>query len=159
MEIKPINECPNPLNGVYNPTDEMKYAAGYRIVPPLPEVPDGFTETSCVLGDGDGVTGAWIQTVRPTADITEEERQADLALNGVRYTLQNQYLTLCDQLTGGTNHVKLGFAELEAIVKGMMATDPNTAVALSLQLLTLNAALVREGGINWWDNCEWKELP
>lgn len=159
MIIKPISECPNPLDGIYNPPDALKYAAGYRIVPPLPEVPDGFTETSCVLGDGDGVTGAWIQTVRPTADIEAEAQAADLAANGTRYALQNQYLALCDQLTGGTNHVKLGFSDLEAIVKGLMATDPNTAVALSLQLLTLNAALVREGGVKWWDNVEWKDLP
>lgn len=84
---------------------------------------------------------------------------ADLASNGTRYALQNQYLALCDQLTGGTNHVKLGFAELQAIIENLMASDPNTAVAFSLQLLTLNAALVREGGINWWDNCEWRVLP
>jgi hypothetical protein len=79
MTIKPISECPNPLDGIYNPPDALKYAAGYRIVPPLPEVPDGFTETSCVLGDGDGVMGAWIQTVRPTADITAEQYAAKMA--------------------------------------------------------------------------------
>ncbi len=80
MTIKPISECPNPLNGVYNPPDALKHAAGYRIVPPLPAIPDGFMETSCVLGDGDGVTGAWIQTVRPTADIEAEAQAAREAM-------------------------------------------------------------------------------
>ena len=160
MTIKPISECPNPLDGVYNPPDALKYAYGYRIVPQKPAIPDGFTETSCVLGDGDGVTGAWIQTVRPTAEIEAEQRVADLAANGERYALQNQYLTLCDQLTGGTHHVKLGFPQLQTIIGGLMQSNPNTAVALSLQLLTLNSALVREGGIQWWDNCVWMEgLP
>lgn len=158
MTIQPMNECPNPLNGVYNPTPEMAYAEGYRLVPPLPEVPDGFTETSCVLGDGDGVMGAWIQTVRPTAEITAEQYDADLAANGTRYALQNNYMTLCGQLTGQAP-CKLGFAELQKIITTMKATDPATAMGLALQLLTLNAALVREGGVQWWDNCEWKELP
>lgn len=156
MTIKPISECPNPLNGVYNPPDEMKYAEGYRIVPPIPAVPDGFTEVSLTLGDGDGVTASWVQTVRPTADITAEQYAADLAANGTRYALQNQYMALCGQLTGQAP-CKLGFAELQAIVEGMMATAPTTAMGLSVRLLTLNAALVREGGVQWWDGCLWTE--
>ena len=79
MTIKPISECPNPLNGIYNPPDALKFACGYRRVPPLPAIPDGFTETSCVLGDGDGETGSWIQTVRPNADIEAEQLAAKMA--------------------------------------------------------------------------------
>ena len=73
--------------------------------------------------------------------------------------LQNKYLSMCDQLTGSTNHIKLGFTQLEQIVEGIAATNASTSTMLSLRLLTLNAALVREGGVNWWDNCEWKDLP
>ena len=134
----------------------MGYRFGNEVFPALPE---GHTLTSARWVDDDGTNGKWVIETRPTAEITAEQYAADLAANGTRYALQNQYLALCDQLTGGTNHVKLGFSDLEAIVKGLMATDPNTAVALSLQLLTLNAALVREGGVQWWDNCEWKALP
>ena len=97
-----------------------------------------------------------MQTVRPTAEIQAEAQAADLATNGTRYALQNQYMALCGQLTGQAP-CKLGFAELQAIVEDMMATDPNTAMGLSVRLLTLNAALVREGGVQWWDNCVFTE--
>ena len=157
MTIKPISECPNPLNGVYNPPDDMKSAEGYRIMPEPPMVQDGYTRLSIVAVEDDGVLGQWECVDRLTADIEAERKAADLATNGTLYALQNQYLTLCDQLTGQATHEKLGFAYLETIIKSIMATDPNTAVALSLQLLTLNAALVREGGLQWWDSCNWTE--
>lgn len=148
---------PDWIDGTYPPTREQLMAAGWREVPELPPLPDGYTRIAAKLVEGDGVTGAWQVTDRPTADIEAEARSADLAANGTRYALQNEYLALCDQLTGGTAHAKLGFEQLEGIIRGLMQTAPQTAVALSLQLLTLNAALVREGGINWWDNCVWTE--
>jgi hypothetical protein len=156
MTIKPISECPNPLEGVYNPPDALKYACGYRIVPPLPVIPDGYTQTFLTLTDGDGVTGAWSQGLKLTAEIEQESKQADLIANGTRYLLQNQYMTMCGQLTGQAP-CKLGFGELQSVIESLMATDPNTAVALSLKLLTLDAALKREGGLQWWDACNWTE--
>lgn len=155
-------EVPTRLPGVDNPNETTLLANGRRWADDatIPALADGYTRSAIRWEDsGDGVNAVAVYQDRANAEITAEQYAADLAANGTRYALQNQYLALCDQLAGGTNHVKLGFADLEAIVKGLMATDPNTAVALSLQLLTLNAALVREGGVQWWDNCEWKELP
>lgn len=147
-----------PINGVYNPTREILLAAGFRDVPALPELADGYTRVSITFAEGDGVTGQWVVVDRLTAEIDAERAQADLATNGTRYALQNQYMTMCGQLTGQAP-CKLGFGELQAVIEGLMATDPNTAVALSLKLLTLNAALVREGGVQWWDGCVWTVLP
>lgn len=141
-----------------NPDRATLLAFGWRDEIPQPPIAEGYTRIWATYHEGDGIIGQWDVVDRPTSEIEAESRAADLALNGTRYALQNQYLSLCDQLTGGTTHAKLGFAELEAIIKGLMATDPSTAVALSLQLLTLNAALVREGGVNWWDGCAWRDL-
>ena len=149
-----------PIDGVYNPTREQKLAAGFRDPVDPPPVQDGYTRISATWTDDDGQRGKWVVVDRLTADIEAEAKAADLAANGVRYALQNRYLQMCDQLTGGTAHVKLGFAELEAVIKGLMATDPQTAMVLSVELLTLDAALKREGGLQWWDNCVWTEgLP
>ena len=156
--IQDITTAPNPFNGTYNPPREMLLQAGFRDVPALPELAEGYERVSITFAEGDGVTGQWVVVDRLTADIEAERAQADLATNGTRYALQNQYMTMCSQLTGQAP-CKLGFSELQAVIEGLMATDPNTAVALSLKLLTLNAALVREGGVQWWDNCEWKDLP
>jgi hypothetical protein len=79
MTIKPISECPNPLSGIYNPPDELKYSEGYRIVPPLPVIPDGYTQTFLTLTDGDGVTGAWSQGLRLTAEIEAEQKAEYIA--------------------------------------------------------------------------------
>lgn len=156
MTIQDITNCPNPLNGIYNPTAEMKYAAGYRIVPPLPVVEDGYKRVSAELVDDDGVWAKWVVIDRLTTDIEREAREADLAANGVLYSLQNQYMTLCGQLTGQAP-CKLGFAELQSIITGMQSTNPEMAMGLALQLLTLDAALKREGGLKWWDACKWTE--
>lgn len=150
---------PNPFNGIYNPAAEMLYESGYRIMPDVPPIADGYQRMSITAIEGDGVHGQWLVVDRLASEVAEESRLADISANLTRYTLQNQYLSLCDQLTGKTTHEKLGFAELEAIIASLMDSAPDQAVALSLKLLTLNAALVREGGVAWWDNCEWKELP
>ena len=82
------------------------------------------------------------------AEIDRQAAKSD-ALKGA----ENSYLNICQQLTGKRD--KLGFAELEAIVSSLMATDPNTAVALTLRLLTIDAAGKREGGLKWWDDIQY----
>lgn len=149
---------PNRIGNVDNPNAETLAAHGWRVMPPEPPIDAGYTRISITAIEGDGINGQWQVVDRLKSEIEAEAAQADLAANGTRYSLQNEYMTMCGQLTGQAP-CKLGFAELQAIIEGMMATDPNTAVALSLKLLTLNAALVREGGLKWWDACEWKELP
>lgn len=67
--------------------------------------------------------------------------------------VENRFLNMCDTLTGGTNHVRLGFAELGVIIEGM--TNQNELVMCALQLLTIDAQAKREGGLLWWDTCTW----
>ena len=155
MIIRDINDFPEPYQDIYNNT-EAKRRDGGRVMPEPPPVQDGFTRVSIIPIEGDGVNGAWEVIDRSKAEMQAEWLASDLANNGTRYTLQNQYMALCGQLTGQAP-CRLGFAELQAIVEGMMATDPTTAMGLSVRLLTLNAALVREGGLQWWDNCVWRE--
>ena len=150
---------PNKLGGIDNPNETTLLANGWRWADDatIPALAEGVTRSPISWADsGDGVNAVAVYTDRPTANITAEQYAADLAANGTRYALQNQYMALCGQLTGQAP-CKLGFAELQAIVEGMMATDPNTAMGLSVRLLTLNAALVREGGVQWWDNCVFTE--
>jgi len=81
----------------------------------------------------------------------EADRQArkPLALR----SLENNFLQLCDALTSGHSHARLGFDELEIVVVQIL--DVNRRVQLSLQLLALDARGKREGGLTWWDDCVW----
>ena len=79
MTIKPISECPNPLEGVYNPPDALKFGCGYRLVPVMPLVAEGYTRVSQTLVDDDGEWGKWEVVDRPTADIEAEQRAAYVA--------------------------------------------------------------------------------
>jgi hypothetical protein len=117
-----------------------------------------MTRVSIRLVEGDGRTGAWQVVDRLASEIeaeaaaaqaqAETDRQA--AKSDALKQTETAYLTVCQQLTG--SRAKLGFAELEAIIGQLMATDKETAVALTLKLLTLDAAGKREGGLQWWDD-------
>jgi hypothetical protein len=85
--------------------------------------------------------------VAAQAVTNEVQRQLDKPLQLKIY--ENQYLGICQQL-GGVG--KLGFDELQAKITALMAQDKDTAVMLTLQLLTLDAAGKREGGLKWWDD-------
>lgn len=67
--------------------------------------------------------------------------------------IENEFLTVCEQLTGSKE--RLGFDRLEQIITGLMATSPEQATAISLKLLTIDAAGKREGGLKWWDDLAW----
>ncbi len=153
---------PTQLNGRQNVTwensQEELVAAGWRIEPGAPELATNMTRISKTFIEGDGVTGAWEVVDRLTSEIDAEaaaaqaqaeiDRQAAKS-DALKHT-ETEYLTICQQLTG--SRAKLGVSELEAIITGLMATDPNTAVALTLRLLTIDAAGKREGGLQWWDD-------
>jgi hypothetical protein len=67
------------LNGIYNPPDELKHAAGYRVMPDPPPVQDGYTRVSIIPIEGDGVKGAWEVVDRLTSDIEAEQLAAKMA--------------------------------------------------------------------------------
>lgn len=94
-----------------------------------------------------------VLTEEQIAQREAEQAQANLLANAERWTYENAYLSMCDQLTGSTTHAKLGFAELEAIIVAI--PDAELSKTLALQLLKLNSALVYHGGTRWWDTCVW----
>jgi hypothetical protein len=86
---------------------------------------------------------------------SQAEIQRQLAKPLKLKAVENRFLALCDQLTGGTEHTKLGFDVLEAIV-GQIA-DQNTKVMVAIELLAIDAEAKREGGNLWWDDCVWHQ--
>jgi hypothetical protein len=156
-------ERPDAIGNVISPNDETLIARGWRYEPEVPPIAEGYTRLSIRLAEGDGRTGAWVVADRLTTEIEAEKAAAEAQAETERQAAksdalkgaENAYLTICQQLTGKRN--KLGFAELEAIITGLMATDPNTAVALTLRLLTVDAAGKREGGNKWWDDISWHQ--
>ena len=84
----------------------------------------------------------------------EDARQAAKPVEQRVY--ENLFFDVSEQLfnlTGVTNAVtpKLGFPELQGMVEAVQAVDPMAAVNLSLQLLTIDAALKRHNPL-WWED-------
>lgn len=88
------------------------------------------------------------------ADRLERERLANIETNRERWTLENQFIVLCNNITSTTENKKLGFLELDAAISLLRQSDPDTAIGLSLRLLMLDAALKRYD-LLWWDTCAW----
>jgi len=69
--------------------------------------------------------------------------------------VENKFIDYCEQLTGLKE--KASFDQLNTIITQMLETDPNTATVLSLNLLAIDAEAKREGGLEWWDTCDWHD--
>jgi hypothetical protein len=144
-------------NQVSNPDDATLLGIGWRYTSELPPVADGYERGPIRWEDADGTNARAVYVDTLTADrvaaqaaqaVTNEiNRQLDKPLQLKIY--ENQYLGICQQL-GGTG--KLGFDELQAKITALLSQDKDTAVMLTLQLLTLDAAGKREGGLKWWDD-------
>lgn len=50
---------------------------------------------------------------------------------------------------------KLTFDQINSIIEGLMISDANAAIVASLKLLAIDAEAKREGGLKWWDTCEY----
>ena len=84
----------------------------------------------------------------------EAARQA--AKPPMRKYYENMFFDLIDELLVLTNNPqeptpKLGFPELQGLINQIQSTDPTAAVNLSLNLLTIDAALKRYD-MMWWDD-------
>jgi hypothetical protein len=86
-------------------------------------------------------------------DLIERTRQLSKSLT--LKTVENQFLELCQTLTG--EKVKKGFDELRTAINIMMETSETPAIKLGLMLLAIDAEGKREGGLQWWDDCVWHE--
>lgn len=139
----------------------MLRSLGWRIEPELPPVADGYERGLVTWFDDDGTYCRAVYEDTPIADRLAREQesaaasaaQAQLDKPTELKSVENQFLSICEQLSG--KRVKLGFAELEQAVNALMGSDPNAATGLSLKLLTIDAAGKRLGGLLWWDTCAW----
>ena len=95
-------------------------------------------------------------------EIAAKTYAADLANNGARYVLENQYIILCDALRQALGqsamHEKLGFEELPTMM--MMLKAGNVAAYESLRdaMDMVNAALIRHD-VRWWDDAVYHTQP
>jgi hypothetical protein len=138
----------------YRRDAEIKRRIAEWAVLKLPALRDGYERTITGVdyeaGEAtyaDALIADRLAAEAAQAVTNEAQRQLDKPLQLKIY--ENQYLGICQQL-GGVG--KLGFDELQARITSLMAQDKDTAVMLTLQLLTLDAAGKREGGLKWWDD-------
>lgn len=100
------------------------------------------------------VETTWVEMTaeeKAAVDAAEEvARQA--AKPTVLKNAENNFLSLCDLLTASTNHAKLGFAEINALIELL---PQEQQVIIGLKLLAVDAEAKREGGLKWWDDCSW----
>ena len=151
---------PARIGNIDNPNRDTLLANGWRDMAALPPTNSLYERGPVTWIEGDGTNAAPVYTDTLIADrlaaeaaqaVTNEiNRQLDKPLQLKIY--ENQYLGICQQL-GGVG--KLGFDELQARIAALLAQDKDTAVMLTLQLLTLDAAGKREGGLKWWDDIQY----
>lgn len=117
---------------------------------PIPvEWPD-YSVVKLPLKDRKLVSGEWV--AKTPADLNA----ADIAVNGGAYAFQNAFLLLCDTAAGTNTHEKLAFETLPPVLKAIKKGG-NKALFEDLRdaFNTVNQALIKKAGINWWDTCVW----
>lgn len=144
-------EIPNRIGATMTPDfDTLKYY-NWRIADETIPLEEGYERKW--IQDPDNTFGA-IPIDTSIAERLERERLQNVEANRERWTLENQFIELCDQLTNRSSHMKLGFPELNAIITQSMEVDQSMAIKASLTLLMLDAALKRYEML-WWEKCEW----
>jgi len=155
-------DWPNVIGGTVNAEPSRAQAEGWREKPEQPPLEDGYTRVSATFGEGDGVTGAWTVVDRATSEIDAEQATADLAANGERYVLENQYILLCDVLRQALgqdpNQQKLGFDVLPVMMLTLKAVNKDAYEKFRDAMDMLNSALIRYD-VRWWDGAVWHAQP
>lgn len=157
---------PNEINGTFNPQYDtaLMQANGWRVADEPPAPAEGHERLLgfAFVQDPDHEGRAIPQYVDTLIQDRLDKEAADAVAaaqrrreeNFERYTYQNVYLLLCDNLTGNTDHAKLSFAQLTA--RGLLLRESDkpryekTRDALSL---VHNALLWYD--LLWWDTCVW----
>lgn len=142
---------------------DLLIGLGWRIQPVLPLVMEGFERLSITYIDGYDNIATAIYTDTLIQDrldkeeaeriAAEEQRQLNKSL-ALKQT-ENAFLLLCEQLIG--SKTKQGFDELNTVIKQLMSTNPSLAIQLSIELLSVDAAGKRCGGLLWWDDVIWHQ--
>jgi len=88
---------------------------------------------------------------KAAVDDAEEAARQDAKSLSLK-KVENNFLLMCDQLSGTTTHKKLGFDAIKIIINSLPVEQQ---IIPSLQLLAIDAEAKREGGNLWWDDCTW----
>lgn len=101
--------------------------------------------------DGSEMTPEQKAAVDAAEEAAAEKARQDAKTLALK-TIENSFLSMCDQLTGQTTHAKLTFVQIRTIIGTLSAEQQ---VLLAVQLLIIDAEAKREGGNLWWDTCAW----
>ena len=156
---------PTKLGNSDNPDETILIANGFRWADDstIPAVQDGYERSPVRWGDaGDGINAVAVYEDTLKADRLASEYAADLAENGPRYVLENQYIILCDVLRtalgGQAAREKLGFDELPTMMLTLKAGNHATYEQLRDAMDMINSALIRYD-VRWWDTAMWHSQP
>ena len=144
---------------------------GYRAISDVQGAAEGFTPLGWQYVDlGNGLAQKQCSTSRATADIEAEAMAAAQAMAAAAIaaeaqrqidkpsklkTAENEWLKLCDAVSGGLNKTKLSFEEIKPILEGLEATQPLAAAKLMGLFLGWNTQGTYYGGDKWWDDITW----
>ena len=130
-------------------TGETNTVTRYHIIPisDCRWIPTDLLPRKATQAELDEVATA-IAQAQILAETTRQEAKSD-SLKAV----ENNFLALCDSLTGTTAHTKLSFAEINAI--GTSMPDQTQMVGIAIQLLSIDAEAKTIGGLSWWYDCAW----
>jgi len=142
--------------------------SGWRQVAVQEEVPEGFRRESFVVsavpGEPDACTvanGVLINLADEAAAAAAAEAAAvaaDLAAHAERYTLENLYLLLCDQLRGDASHAKIGMLEMAERFSALRGMDAEVYGRLRDGFQFCDAGLTRYDA-QWWDVAQYRDVP
>jgi len=157
-----VAALPHVLGATINPNWDQLKAAGYRQLTSEDSPSAGCRVTVWRYDDVDGETARKVKVTE--VNIAEEAAAAEaarIAAEAARQagksleqkTAENSFLSMCDTLTGTTNHVKVGFNELNSMVQSI--TNQTQVITVALQLLAINSECQRTGGLAWWNDVSW----
>jgi hypothetical protein len=158
-----LADWPNQVGATVNATPEQAQAAGWRDAGDPPEVQAGYVRQSATWTEAGGwqvVDIPQAQLDAEAAAVRQSQAVEEFKANATRYTLQNIYILLCDQVFGTDKRIARGTEELLGRAKELQAAGQKDAVInLAMLVIGLNTELVREAGVRWWDECHWTENP
>ena len=126
----------------------------------------GFRVTAYVPEDIDGMTCN--MKIVSTVNLADEQAQqaaaqqaayvADLTNNAKRYTLENAYLMLCDQVMQRTTHEKMAAESMAVAIITIKKQDAVVGAKLETAFGFVNQALSYYDS-KWWDRVQYRDVP
>ena len=134
--------------GDFHGDETVLYSSRERVDVSRKKFVDGqlvdMTEAESAIMDGIGAQAA-----------TDAEAERQAAKPDKLKAAENKFFDLCFAMLG--DRQKRGFDEISAAIEAIATTDQETATALSLRLLAVDAECKREGGNQWWDTAAYHE--